>query len=473
MKRYWLILLGISWFGSAMADRLYADGFEIPVLKPLFAPATVGGPYQLPPGPAVDQFTWLLAKLQSGTALTQGEYDAHFDASYAYSFAATANFIATIHTSNPNAVVTDVIAITPVALTVLIDTPNTGAPYGYLTLRAHYTGGKKIVSLGVSSYTSAQYSDDHARNLSQSVTQFGTLSSSPALLVARIGSNDQCTPIVQTNATSLRATGSIFKLWIMGAVARAVATGPITTDQMVPMVAAKLALAGVINSEPLNTPFPVSDLAALMIGISDNTATDLLHGLVGRNLIDHVINDYGVTQPLVLTPLLGISEQFSLYFSFPLATAMSYVNGTEAFQANFLQTQIAPLLPVTGGAYANASILTSGTWRATPMDICAAFAHLRRLPQGSDAMDLVNHVMGSATAQPDVRNYWDRVWYKGGSLSSGAGFVVLTHAWMLENTGQDPYVVVAMSNSDASVIDQYRVQSITGRILELVRTTMP
>ncbi|HQW81154.1 MAG TPA: serine hydrolase [Pseudomonadota bacterium] len=471
--RYLLALLAMAWLSSATAGRLYGDSFEVQVLKPLFAPATVGGPYQLPAGPAVDQLNWLLMKIQSGAALTQGEYDAHFDISYGYPFVDTANFIAAIQASYPNAVVTDVIAITPVVLTVLIDTPNTGAPYGFLTLRAHYTGGKKILSLGVSGYSSVQYADDHARNLAQSVTQFSTLSTSPALLVARIGSNNQCTPVVQTNAASLRATASIFKLWIMGAVARAVTNGTITIDQMVPMVAEKLALAGTINSEPVGTPFPVSDLSELMIGISDNTATDLLHGLVGRSLIDQVVTDFGVAQPLVLTPLLGISEQFSLYLSFPLSTAMSYVNGTEVFQENFLQTQIAPLLPVTGGPYANTSVLTAGTWRATPMDICAAFAHLRHLPQGTDAMDLVNHAMGAGVAQPDVRNHWDRVWYKGGSLSSGAGYHVLTHAWMLEDTGQDPYVVVAMSNSDAGGIDQYRVQSIAGRILELVRTTTP
>ena len=88
-------------------------------------------------------------------------------------------------------------------------------------------------------------------------------------------------------------------------------------------------------------------------------------------------------------------------------------------------------------------------------------------------MDLVNHAMGASSAQPDVRNHWDRVWYKGGSLASGNGYHVLTHAWMLENSGEDPYVVVAMSNSEAGGIDQYRVQSITGRVLELVRSTLP
>ncbi|MEO5625893.1 MAG: hypothetical protein ABIQ70_07795, partial [Dokdonella sp.] len=72
------------------------------------------------------------------------------------------------------------------------------------------------------------------------------------------------------------------------------------------------------------------------------------------------------------------------------------------------------------------------------------------------------------SAQPEVRNAWDRVWYKGGSLSGGDGYHVLTHAWMVQKNGQDAYVVIAMSNSDSGGIDQYKVQSITGRILQLV-----
>ena len=138
----------------------------------------------------------------------------------------------------------------------------------------------------------------------------------------------------------------------------------------------------------------------------------------------------------MLTPLLGISEQFSLYYSFPLATALDYVNGSEAFQQQFLEQQIEPLGPVMGGPYANTEILTAGTWRATPLDICAAFAHLRRLPQGSDAIGLADRALGASAAQPEVRNAWDRVWSKGGSLSSAAGFHVLTHAWSCRTPGR-------------------------------------
>lgn len=81
---------------------------------------------------------------------------------------------------------------------------------------------------------------------------------------------------------------------------------------------------------------------------------------------------------------------------------------------------------------------------------------------------MIDRAMSAGAAQPNVRSAWDRVWYKGGSLSSGAGFHVLVHAWFLEDAGRDPYVVIAMSNSVSGGIDEFFVQSVTGRILQLV-----
>jgi hypothetical protein len=237
------------------------------------------------------------------------------------------------------------------------------------------------------------------------------------------------------------------------------------------MVASELAPGGTINSEPVGTLFRLADLAILMMGISDNTATDLLHERVGRALIGEVIRDFGVALPEVLTPLLGVSEQFHLLYSFPLEVAQSYVDGSEAFQQQFLEEQIEPLGSLVGDPlpYFNIPLLTSGTWRASPLDVCRAYANLRRLPQGSDAIAVVDRALGAQAAQPEVRNAWDRVWYKGGSLRvSTTELRVLTHAWMLENAGDAPYVVVAMSNNESGNIDEFAVQSITGRILELV-----
>ncbi len=45
---------------------------------------------------------------------------------------------------------------------------------------------------------------------------------------------------------------------------------------------------------------------------------------------------------------------------------------------------------------------------------------------------------------------------------------MLVHAWLLEDAGRDPYVVVAMSNSSAGGIDPFNVQSVLCRALQLV-----
>ncbi len=469
MPRILFALLLAAAFAPCWAQgRLYSDGFETPIVRPQFP--LVGGTFQLPSGPATDQLAWLLSELATGQNTTPAEVTQHFEPGFDAN--QIAGFINSLRTSYPDAKVTDAIGITPVSLVVLIDAPTApGAPSGFLRLEARYTGAMRINFLFVSNFNNTvQFPADQNLTLTQAADKFITLSAAPGLFVGRIRPGGTCESIIERSPDTLRATASIFKTWVLGGVARAVASNNLSATTSIPMVASELAPGGVINIEPINTPFPAGDLATLMMGISDNTATDLLHQQVGRPVINQIVSDFGVAQPTVLTPLLGISEQFHVFRSFDLSTAQSYVNGTEAFQQNFLDTQIVPLGPCCdGSAFFHIPLLTSGTWRATAKDVCRAFAGLRRVAQGSDAFDLVDRAMGAQAAQPNVRGRWDRVWYKGGSLAASTdNFHVLTHAWLLEDTGRDPFVVVAMSNDPNGGIDQFNVQSITGRILELV-----
>lgn len=457
----------------AQADRLYADGFEIPVPPSQFP--LVGGQYQIPSGPAADQLAWIIGELKSTETTTPTEISAHFTS--AFNPNNLVSFFASLRSQWPNAVVTDVVGVTPVDLTVLINVPGGGAgtpsvPSGFLRLQTRYTGSKLVTLFGVSNfYGSVMYAEDQTLTLGDAVAKFHSLSANPALLVGRISrATGACSVVAGDAQNQLRATASIFKTWVLGGLADAVASGTIRITDTAPLQAAYIAPGGQINGEPLGTLFSVSDLAALMMGISDNTATDHVHHLTGRTTINAFVDHSGVADPNVLKPLLDISEQFHLFDSFDLATALQYVNGSEAFQQQFLDEQIVPLGPDTqSGPYNNVSLYTTGSWRASPLDICAAFSRLRRLAQGSDQLWLVDHALGAQAAQPNVRNRWNRVWYKGGSLSSATdGYHVLTHTWLLENTGQDPYVVIAMSNDDNGGIDQYKVQSVTGRILQLV-----
>ncbi len=465
MKRLVMALLGLTLMSAANA-QLFVDSFDPPSIAPRFP--LIAGQYQLPPGPAIDQLQWLIGELAAGETTTLAEVAAHFDSSFDY--ASMAAFVNQVRSEHPNARISDVVAVTPVKTVVVIDSPGDPSPSGYVTVGAHYTGSKKIVELYVFDYFgSVQYPADQTLSMAQAATKFATLSSAPALLVGRINSANQCTTIQDRNADTPRATASIFKTWVLGGVGQSIVEGTLSSTEILLMLASELAPGGTINSEPVNTPFPVSELAMLMMGISDNTATDLLHQRVGRTRLDQIVTEYGAANPNLLQPLLGISEQFHLFLSFPLAQSLTYVNGTQPFKYQFLHDNIEPLGANNGGPYFHESLLTSGTWRASPFDICRAFAKLRRLPQGSEALKTVDAALGAGVAQPEVRDRWDRVWYKGGDLTSGVnGKHVLTHAWMLENAGEDPYVVIAMSNSDSGGIDEYQVQSVTGRILELL-----
>lgn len=476
--RLLMSLLGLALSPFAMADRLYSDSFERPSIEPMFP--LVGGEVQLPAGPSTNQLAWIMSELAVGENTTAAEVQAHFDAGF--NAAATATFINDLRGFFPNAQIVDAVGVTALDATVVIDSPidPPGEPSGFLVLDAYFSGAQLIRYFSVSNFSgTVQYPADQALTLTQAADKFETLSNAPALLIGRIRPNMQCEVVLGRQQTSQRATASIFKIWVLGGVAKAIAEGSISTDSTtIPLVASELAPAGLMNYDPLGTVFPLQDVATLMMGNSDNTATDLLHELVGREWIGQVVSEYEHAQPQLLTPFLGISEQFHLFYSFPLNQSLSYVNGSEAFQQQFLTSNIEPLGSIVGDPqpFFHQSLLTDGSWMASPVDVCKAYAHLLRLPQGSDAMAAVGKAMGAQAAQPNVRNLWDRVWYKGGSLSSNAtptGYHVLTHAWLLQNEEEDPWVMIAMSNSDGGGIDVYNVQSITGRMLELVSQLPP
>jgi hypothetical protein len=472
-----LALIGILALANGPASaQLFGDGFDSSALEPRF-PLVEGRP-NLPPGSLSTQLTWLLDELAAGQTTSAAEVEAHFSAAYLSQFSTngTIAFINTLRLSYPDAVVRDVITVTPARFVAVIGTPaNSNA--GFVQFGTRIAGGGLINQLGVSGFGgSVQFPADQSLTLAQAADRFATLSAAPGLLVASIDADGQCQTIEGRNEDTLRATASIFKTWILAGVARAVSrvqTGP---EVVVPLAQADLAPGGVINVEPLGTLFTVLDLARLMMGISDNSATDHLHTVVGRSLIDEEIAASGVADPAVLQPLLNINEQFHVFRTLARVDADAYVLGDEAFQYGYVPT-LEALGPLTTTPNFWVDLLVDGTWRASPRDICQTFAYLRTF-RGA-GLEIVDAALGASTAQPNVRNQWDRVWYKGGSLAQATNqYNVWTHAWMLERNGEAPLVLVALANSPSGGIsgnnnvgvdnDIFDIQSVNGRMLQLL-----
>ena len=435
-------------------------------IEPLFE--TVDGAVVLPDGPTTSQLDWIIGQLSESTTSAQ-DIEARFSPGAIAAIPVTQwqAFFDTLRTSYADGVVIDLVGVTPVQVTAVI-ADATRSVEGFLTLSTGYASGL-ITSFGVRGFGgTVQFPVDQTRSLQSAVDAFGDVAPRTSVLIAEIDAGNQCVPVIDAAASTPRATASIFKTWILGAVADAVAAGTVSGSDIIALSADEYALGGTINSEPLGTPFPVQDMATLMMGISDNTATDHLHELVGRAAVEATVRDFGHANPDLMTPLLGISEQFHLIFSFSQVDANAYINGSEAEQVTFLNDRIVPLGPQSGGAFFNENVLVDGSWMASPLDVCNAFAGLRRQPRASAAFQLVNRAFGAQAAQPDVREPWERVWYKGGSLATSRDLRVLTHAWMVESEARGTFAVVAMANHPTGNIDEFVVQSLTSRMLERV-----
>lgn len=118
--------------------------------------------------------------------------------------------------------------------------------------------------------------------------------------------------------TSPVPVASVFKLWILDAVARSIDSGDIGWDTP---VAVRDTLrsdpSGEVYGYPTGQEVPVSKLAELMISISDNTATDHLIDLIGRDAISEVIREFAPDGAERTLPLLSTADMARLKFVHP------------------------------------------------------------------------------------------------------------------------------------------------------------
>jgi len=98
-------------------------------------------------------------------------------------------------------------------------------------------------------------------------------------------------------------TASAIKLAVMVEVFHQLAEGRLRRDQEVTLAeAAKVGGSGVLQRMHAGLRLTVMDLVDLMTTVSDNTATNLLVGLVGTERVDARLASYGLKQTLLFRP---------------------------------------------------------------------------------------------------------------------------------------------------------------------------
>lgn len=270
-------------------------------------------------------------------------------------------------------------------------------------------------------------------------------------LAASVSPDGTCDPVHSIAPSERRPTASQFKLFVLGALADQVAAGRISWDQTLTVEEATKSLGngdGSLQVAAAGTEVTVEEAATKMISISDNTATDMLIGLIGRDEVEARARQWTADSE-ANEPFLTTREMFMLHYVPDLADR--YLATPRDQRAAFLASSVDPLsyTDMDAGLLGEPRYIDTVEWFASPDDICRAFAGLQQLaddpPLSPLSTILSQRVIGIGLDPSD----WPTVWYKGGSEPG-----VLTLGWLATTSDGDTFVVEAMvANPDANLAD--------------------
>ena len=173
--------------------------------------------------------------------------------------------------------------------------------------------------------------------------------------------------------------GSSFKLFILGALAREIAAeqrsweDPITIEERF-----KSYPSGVLQDEEAGTQFTTQEVAAKMISISDNTATDHLLHLLGREAVEAYMGATGHSKPALNTPMLSTKDLFVFKLDKDDLERQTYIDASvDERRALLAQVLEGPLPPIERTeSWTAPKYIENFEWYASGADLCGVAAEM-------------------------------------------------------------------------------------------------
>ncbi len=279
----------------------------------------------------------------------------------------------------------------------------------------------------------------------------GSLAPQSNLLVAEFHGST-CSTIHGRNQATPLAIASVFKLYVLGELARQVQIGDAHWDDSITLTDSLRSMpSGDYAFEAAGTVVEVQRLAEAMIWQSDNTATDHLIDYLGRDNVQRAFAAYGHSQPEVNVPLLLTREMFGIKMFQTAEWMQQYMAAGDEVQAELLQTQIDPMTinPTAGWGNWNGPTAISGIeWFASADDLCLVTASLWAIG-AQDGLEPVRVILTGNRGGISDTTTWPRAGYKAGYE---AGVVNMTY--VLERSDGRVFFISAGYNQPAGVIDQ-------------------
>ena len=395
---------------------------------------TAPGSSSLPATPVGEQLGWLITASRR-LPLSTAELQAHFDQTLIGAAGGTDALNAALSTvAGANGLtLVSVLSATPTSVTAIVD----GARRWQLTVAVDTDG--LLASLTLIPY---QPSPSSWAELDR---RLHAVAPDVSFQASRLTADGRCLPVHRVAADTPRPLGSAFKLYVLAALADAVASGRAAWDEQLAIRDDGKSLpSGVLQNAPAGTTLTLEQYAQYMISISDNTAADHLIHRLGRDQVQRERDRAGMRRPALDVPFLTTRElfQFKAAPDYP-GPLQTYLRLPIAQRLRYLTDVIDPR-PLTGLAgWQQPRAVDTLEWFASPTDICHVYATLARAAgtsAGAPVAGILSLNTGGLGLDPAR---WPSTWFKGGSEPG-----VLTLTYLARTTDGARYVVsVAASDS--------------------------
>lgn len=243
-----------------------------------------------------------------------------------------------------------------------------------------------------------------------------------------------CKPVAGANPTQSLPLASIFKLYVLLAVADEVKAGRLSWDDPLTITGrAKVVGSSGLEELPNGAHVSVRRAAEKMIATSDNMATDLLIGRMGPGAVERALAAAGHHDPASMTPFPTMYELFSVGWGKP-DLREQWQHGTPQQRAKLLQqARSRPYEPDPLRAHDPASAY-GAEWYGNAEDICRVHVALQAAAVGkaTPVREILSAVRGIDLPHAD----WPYIGAKAGGLPGD-----LTFSWYAIDHGGQPWVV--------------------------------
>jgi beta-lactamase class A len=303
--------------------------------------------------------------------------------------------------------------------------------------------------------TGSEAKDD---SLAAIVEELKALPGQTSLSVAKLDGAPAAT--ASHNPDAPLAIGSAFKLFILAELDRSVRAGERKWQDVVRLDRFSLP-SGQLQDWPKGSPLTLHTLASLMISRSDNTATDMLLHTLGREKVERMMAEVGVSAPERNRPMLSTLELFAIKAG-DAETASAWVKAGEASRRAALdsigsiQASQIDMQKLAGAP----KLIDSVEWFASANDLVRVMDWFTD-KASRETRDILAINPGLA---PGLTAQFDYFGYKGGSETG-----VINMTFLIRNKAGAWHAVAGTWNNPAAAVDNGKFAQLIGRAVTLLR----